>query len=357
MKKNLWYLLLVVFSMNLFVACSDDDDPTPDPDPDPTPVEEVEWSDITGTYGSDYVQLNGSEAASGKTITLGGSSSSTAVITLVNIIPEAESVEFDGIEMTESGTTYTFSTEKQVNETLVSIAGTITPTYLLEESTSKGIDITVTRQITSGIAGDWTLNFTESGADFDIQTDSPVLMDIFSRLTPMVQGLLAARVEAVTLYLEEDGTFDFSWRTRGADADTNLADVMANIGGDMDLTPLMALLKIYYYTENSEVFYIALDKTLISTVGAMLPLFVEGLELEDILALMEDKGGYYALPINLKLEDNSAVFYLSKDQILKVAEIPFIQDLLPAEYAAMLPVITGAIETANQFDITMGFSK
>ncbi|MCD7976341.1 MAG: hypothetical protein LUG51_03995 [Tannerellaceae bacterium] len=355
MKKNLWYILLVVFSMNLFVACGDDeDDPTPNPTPDG-----IEWKDVTGEYSGGSIAINGAKVTdSYRAIKLSENTLGNAIIVLKNVVPENPEITFEDVEMKESGSTYTFTaqTTDEATGTVISITnGTLTPDALTKatESSSVGIAVTVTRKLTADVVGDWTLKLQapDFGVMANIVLPDPAANAMIAQLPPMIGQLIASKVAAVNIALGEDGSFDVNW--------TTVAGEVAGIPESV-----YSLIELSYLTEG-DVFYMALGKTAMGQdAKALLMVMASAFLTEEVAdtlfdSLLIDRGGYYLLPLNYKVEAGEAIFYLAKDMIVDLLPVltPLLQGLIPAEYAGMFGPVLQALPYADPLEFGLVFTK
>ncbi len=351
MKKNLLlYVLMMACSLPFFTSCGDDDDPTP-----PVNPTETTWKDGIGKYGNEGVgtlKINDATPATSKTVTIAAGSGETAKITLTNVVPEDATVEIDNVTMTKTDANYTFSTETTVNGTLITVTGTLSGIPATKDAAVvKALDIKVTRKVTSPLVGSWKLNFGENGAEvfIDVVSNDSVADMQYAQLGQQLGGMIAQKVTAVTSKFPENGIFDVSWVPVGSTEETT--------------SPIVSLIGIQYFTIENQLF-MSMDKSLLDMIN-MYPALGD-IDLEPLLALLTDKGGYYALPINMKMEGNSASFYISKDLIAAIIPVvaplltSVIEDLPPAQAAivkAMLEQLPAFIASCEKFDVGLGFSK
>ncbi|GEM_PF-58461 len=367
MKKNLLYVLMMACMFSFFTACGDDDDPD---EPDPTATT---WKDGVGSYTGDQLSINEGAPTSGQTVAIATGSGDNAKITLTNLVPEAATVEFDNVAMTKADANYTFKSETKVGTTTIGIEGTLSGIPATKATDKQGmVMIKVTRKIDASIAGTWKLGFTEGEApiaDFRLDTDMKFSDDMINALIGSVDQLVGAmiggKVSAVNVKLSEAGLFDVSWVKQGT---TEEIDFKTALGA---LNPGMGAIKdinIFYFTEENN-FYLAFDKgtfAMIEIAGAaMLP---EGLSMAAIKeAFFVDRGGYYAMPISIKKEDdNSILFYTDKDKILTVFNFmkPILPGLLGSVPEEMRPLVDLIIEefpeslaAATRCNIGLGFTR
>ncbi|MDR1162051.1 MAG: hypothetical protein LBK45_06900, partial [Tannerellaceae bacterium] len=313
MKKSFFFSLLVMaFSITFFSACGDDkkDDggvtPTPNP-PTPTPVATT-WKDALGGYkagdASTVLKLNGENTEeTTKLVTLATGSGDNAKITLTNLVPDDATVEFDDVVMTKSGDDYTFSSEKTVGTTTITISGTLSGVPATKADAVKTLDIKTVRKIDSPIAGIWSLNLSERGADvfFDVSSGDPATDAAFAQLLgPAFGGMLAQKVTAVTATFTEDGLFDVTWMKPGETEPTGMPDAVKK------------MVSLLYYASEGQVFIALAKKTL-----PMLEVLAsaQNLDMTTLLAAMIDKGDFVALPLNIKLVESAVSFFMEKEMV------------------------------------------
>lgn len=337
MKKNLLYLFTVLCTLSFFTSCGDDDE---------KPNED--WKNFSKTYTGESLKVTGGAAGS---VEVKATSEKAATIVLTNVIPDAATANIDA---TLAGAS--FSGETTVSDCLVKITGAID---------AKGVlALTVTREITSPVVGDWKLNIVEAGPAkiasvyVGLKTGVPALDGQATMLQGAVGGMIGGKVSAVSSSLKKDGTVAISW--------TSIK------GGEPDPLGAMISSMLMYSVEKNQIF-ILLDKSLLTTI---LPLVGDkltdmGIKTEDILKLLVDKGGYYGLPINFTIEGSNATFYLAKEQIVPMLTAfgPMVNGMIDAALAnpetdattkallsglkAMLP----ALPAAQQLDLGLVFSK
>ncbi|MDR1938930.1 MAG: DUF4925 domain-containing protein [Tannerellaceae bacterium] len=365
MKKNcLFFLFVMVCTSVLLFSCGKDD---PDPEPEPTPVNPTPeppepepvptWKDAAGTFKSDdgTLKLTLSDkdvaGAATKTATLAVGTGESAKITLTNIVPDDATVEIDNVTVTKDGDNKcTFSGEATVDGTVISVAGALTG---ITES-SKALSLNVTRKITSPLAGDWGLSFNAAGADvaINVKTGDAATDGILNTAVgPMLGGLLAQKVEDVTLTLGEDGKFDVTWQETGKDEPSGMPDA------------IKAMVSIYYFVSDGKV-YVALDKSLLALLSVVMPEIPWGIDLNELIAMIaEDKGDFIALPLQAAQDENKATFSVGKGLVSVLLPIltPLLEGSLPAEVPEFvgqliqnLPIIAANAET---FDVGLGFKK
>ncbi|MDR0430933.1 MAG: DUF4925 domain-containing protein [Tannerellaceae bacterium] len=359
MKKNfLMYLLMTAFTVAFFAACGGDDD-KPKPGPGPTPggggktPTETTWKDGVGTYDGNTLVIDGKAAAtSQKSAAIAIGSGDDAKITLTNVLPDTASVEFDGVKMTKSESNYTFESETTVGATTISIKGTLSGIPATKADETKEFSINVTRKINSPIVGTWKLNFSEKGGDVfvDVKTGDAAVDKQYALLGAMLGGKMAEKVSAVTSILTDNGAFDVNWVKQGEKDPTGMPPA------------IQSMVSIQYFVSENQLF-VALDKSLLPLLGVFLG---DNFNMDSLLALMVDKGGYYALPVSMKVEGDSASFYMSKEMLGAVLVIatPILGNklgdmdpVMAAMLKAMLEQLPELIKKSEKFDVGLNFSK
>lgn len=339
MKKSVLYLMTVLCALSFFTACSDDDDNSGNQG----------WEGLSKTYeGPKLLNLKLGEttlALENKSVVVQASSASQASLTLNNIIPENAALQMDAALKDANGN-YTLSGEKTVGQCKVSVQGVF----------EKGIlSLVINREVSYPVTGVWNLKMT-AGADGShvasvythIVTGNPQIDLMIGGLAgPMIGQLIGQKVESVTVDLSKEGIFGVAWKPVGADAPVDLLSVVGKA------------LSIQYCVIDGKLM-IAIDKAYIS----LLSIFDEklaqyNLKIEDITKLMVDLGGYYALPIDMKLEGNDATFYLTKATIVPVVQMiaPIITPMVPEEYKNLVTSLLQLLPTAQSLDFGLVFTK
>lgn len=335
MKKSLLYLFTVLCTLSFFTSCGDDDE---------KPNED--WKNISKEYTGESLKVTGGAAGN---VEVKATSDKAATIVLTNVVPDAATVN---IEAALAGTS--LSGETTVSGCLVKVAGTID---------AKGaLALTVTREITSPVVGDWNLNIVEAGPAkiasvyLGIKTGVPAIDGQAPMLQGAVGGMIGSKVSAVSSSLKKDGTVAISWSKDGKP------------------DPMGAMISgLLTYSVGEGQIFLNIDKAMLTTVLSTFgeQLAAMGIKAEDILKLLVDKGGFYALPLNFKIEGSNATFYLAKEQIVPMLTAfgPMVNGMIDAALAnpetnpEMLPLLGGLkamlplIPTAQQFDLGLVFSK
>ncbi len=306
MKKSLLYLFTLLCSLGLFVACGGDDGDDP--------VDES-WKNLSKTYQVDAneikltdVSLSGSE----KSVVVNATSAEAATVKLTNIVPDDAEVTINGT-LTKANDLYSISGEATVNDCKVSIDG--------DFDADGKLTLAVTRTLSSAITGNLALLITE--VDYMPGVSIPYVPVHWTAVTgvaavdaqlaavgPMLGGLIAGDVNAVNVTLGANGVFNVTWINVGETQPVGIPAVVAGIMGNI------------LYTVKDGAVYIALDKSVMPMVMAAVELLageIEGLDINKILALMTDMGGYYGLPISYVQAEGNTTFVMGKDQLLGVA--------------------------------------
>jgi hypothetical protein len=372
MKKNLLlYLLMMAFPVTFFSACGDDKKDDGGGITPPAP-KATTWKDGAGAYkagdASTLLKIDGKDTEPTKSVTLIAGSGDNAKITLTNLVPDGATVEFDNVEMTKSGNDYTFSSEATVGTTTVAISGTLSGVPATKADEAKTLDIKIARKIDSPIAGTWKLHFVDRMGNrfgdvfFDVNTgDSITDMGIIQGLGSALGGMLAQKVTGVTATFTEDGIFDVTWVNQGETESTGMP------------VEVKQMVRIMYFASEGQVF-LALDKMLIPVLEGLAS--IKEFDITTLLASMIDKGGYAALPLNIKpfsgripepdVIPTGYTFYIEKEMAL--AALPVIAPMLgglgqqmPSEMAAQAgPVLQNLpeiIANSEIFNVGLNFVK
>ena len=321
MKKNLLYLFTVLCTLSFFTACSDDDDDKSDDG----------WKAVSATYKAETLILNGTEgkASSTETVKVDATSAEAASVTLGNVVVGEPEVKVDAKLTKAADDSYTLTGENSNSDRVVSIQGTVK---------SGKLTITASVKITSPVVGAWSLTIANGMADVfaNIEPTSEASAMISGMVKQQLGALIAQKVESVTVTYGEDGKLGIAFKTTAA--------------GNSSVAGIIGLLDPRYYVKDGQL-YLAINKSIMTMGETMM-----GAEMAAaIKSLLVENGEYYALPINMKVENNSAQFYVSKDIITKV--LPVVIPLLPAEVAPYIQMVTPVIESATVVDFGLGFTK
>ncbi len=348
MKKNLLYLFTLLCTLSFFTACGDDDKDDPIP-----PVDET-WKELSGTYDASsklIATLNGTDlvVGNGRTVVVAATSAEAATFTLNNVVPDSKTVTINAT-LAKSNDQYSFTGEQAVGNATISVSGTF----------DKGmLTIATTRKVASELTGALKLNYITMQAMpvqigdvyINFQSVDPATNAMVNTQLPMLVGhKLAAKVSEVAVSLKEDGTFDVNWTKVGETTPTGMPAAIA------------AMVKIQYVVTDGQL-KLALDKNLLENplLGGMIAqvLSTYGVTLEQLIAMLEDLGGYYAFPIKYTITDDTILFYVDKAFIqgAMTAFGPILTPLIPAEYAPMVQGIMALLPTAEKAEVGLRFTK
>lgn len=359
MKKNLFYLFTLLCSLGLFVACSDDDDEPKKPTPEEpeVPVVDESWKDLSKTYkvAEHSITLTGVALTSAeKEIVVAATSATAATVSLKNVVPDATEVSVSAT-LAKSGDTYSVNGDATVDGCKVAISGEI--------DAAKKMKLAVTRTLSSAVTGNLALLVTEAelypeqapgvmmpyvpvywhAVTGDLATDAAL-----KTVGPMLGGLIAGKVSAVNVTLSPEGLFNVNWTKMGETEPTGMPDMVAMLIGNI------------YYTAKDGVIYVALDKSIVALVGMLGGVLEQyGLNVEQLLALLTDMGGYYGLPIAYVQEaEGNLIFKLNKDQLLAVLDLvgPTLIGSLPEEMQGLGQLIE-ALPMAQELELGLPFIK
>ena len=84
-------------------------------------------------------------------------------------------------------------------------------------------------------------------------------------------------------------------------------------------------------------FMVAVDKNYVTVLTTLLQqaagdkLEAAGISIDEIMKLLVDLGGYYGLPLNMKVDGSEATFYADKDLIVPVLTMiaPILKPMVP----------------------------
>lgn len=348
MKKNLLYLFTFVFALSFFTACNDDDDDN---------------VDLSKTYeGSkglkvvlDEITIN----AEGKSVVLDAKSETAGTVTLNNVVPDAKSITME-TKLTKSGDTYSLSGETTVNDNCkLTITGDIIAGKLM---------LNVAREMTTIVTGSFNLDMITSGElkmaniywKTDLKTGDALLDAMIPQLGVIVGQLVSQKVSDVNINLTNAGTFDFNWTKVGESAPEQMTPLVEAV---------LKALHIQYAVIGNDLM-IAIDKNILAllTEGdlGMIPGIpsdigdiLSNIDFKKLTASMADLGGYYAIPLHIKQENNIYTFYISRDFVVPVLEIalPIFTSSIPEAFLPMVNALVKALPSATVLDLGLGFRK
>ncbi|MDL2277520.1 hypothetical protein LJC57_02900 [Parabacteroides sp. OttesenSCG-928-G07] len=347
MKKLFLYALTAVFMLNLFAACSDDDDD------DNKPQKEA-WEELSKTYGKSELSLtlNAGMLVSydDRAIVVDATSATAATFTLKNMLPEGKEITMP-VSLTQKGNSFDVAGSTTVNGSEVAVTGTMdkdkavlgfTRKLSKDLANSLKLDFISTEYLPMPIANIYAKVSTGDAAQ-DAEITQTVKMGL--------GALIGSKVSAVNVSLAENGMFDASWIKLGETESINIKGALAGIDPVMGAV-LAQMLNIHYFAQEGN-FYLMLDKGLLS----MIPESMLGslpIDLTTILAMLEDLGGYYGVPVNYmqSIADGSTTFYIEKDKFLQIMGLvgSMLEDV-PEELQKILAVAS----TAQQFDFGLIF--
>ncbi|GHT30028.1 hypothetical protein AGMMS49574_08480 [Bacteroidia bacterium] len=345
MKKNwLLYLFMIVCMSSFFTSCDKDDDKPTTP----------EWKEALGDYKADgalkliiNTQAATAQSAAPQSATLAAGTGENAKITLKNILPEEAEVAIDNVVPTKSGGDYTFSGTATVGSTSVTLTGKLTGI----KTDARTLDLTVTRKIASSLVGNWALNLDGTNPAkalyFNVKSSNPLGSSLGTVLPGVLGGMLIKSVSEVNIFLPETGLFNVNWKNQGDSEVTGMPDAIAQI------------VQIPWFESDGKL-YIALSKDLLPLLAGI-PGLPEGLDMNTLIALLVDKGGYYALPFNQVTSDGVTKFYFPKEILKNIVPIllPFLGSVegIPASVLPLLGQLPEIVASAETFDVGLSFAK
>ncbi|MDF9831667.1 hypothetical protein [Parabacteroides sp. PF5-6] len=357
MKRNLLYLFTLLCSLGLFVACSDDDDDPviPTPEEPEVPVVDESWKDLSKTYkvAEHSITLTGVALTSAeKEVVVAATSATAASVSLKNVVPDAAEVSISAT-LAKSGETYSVNGNATVDDCKIVISGEI--------DASKKMTLAITRTLSSAVTGNLALLVTEAElypeqapgvmmpyvpVYWHAVTGDPATDAALETVGPMLGGLIAGKVSAVNATLSPEGVFNVNWTKLGETEPTGMPEFVAQLTN-------------IYYTAKDGVIYVALDKSIVAMVGILGGALEQyGINVEQILALLTDMGGYYGLPIAYVEADGIITFKLAKEQLLAVLELagPALVGSLPEEMQGFAQLLQ-ALPMAQELELGLPFIK
>ena len=323
MRKSLLYVFAVICTMGFFTACGDDDDSS----------SSGNWQDLSKTYEGKSVNLVMGEVTipvDGKSVVIAASSAEKASVTLNNIIPENKSVVIDAA-LKEADGTYTFTGESTVKGGVASVV--------------------YTRKLTSSIVGNWSLKAGAGAIYANIVTGNSTIDNLVPMIKPAIGNLIWGKVSAVNVNLPEDGIFDVSWRPIGASEDKGIGEITK-------------MASIQYCVVDGK-FMVVVDKNYVTVLTTLLQqaagdkLEAAGISIDEIMKLLVDLGGYYGLPLNMKVDGSEATFYADKDLIVPVLTMiaPILKPMVPENYQQMVDMVLQLLPNAKTLEFGLNFTK
>lgn len=75
-----------------------------------------------------------------------------------------------------------------------------------------------------------------------------------------------------------------------------------------------------------------------------------GISIDEIMKLLVDLGGYYGLPLNMKVDGSEATFYADKDLIVPVLTMiaPILKPMVPENYQQMVDMVLQLLPNAKR---------
>jgi hypothetical protein len=242
----------------------------------------------------------------------------------------------------EADGTYTFTGESTVGDCVVSVNGTV-----------KGgvASVVYTRKLTSSIVGNWSLKVGVEAIYANIVTGNSTIDDLVRMIKPVISNLIWGKVSVVNVNLPEDGIFDVSWRPIGASEDKGIGEITK-------------MASIQYCVVDGK-FMVAVDKNYVTVLTTLLQqaagdkLEAAGISIDEIMKLLVDLGGYYGLPLNMKVDGSEATFYADKDLIVPVLTMiaPILKPMVPENYQQMVDMVLQLLPNAKTLEFGLNFTK
>lgn len=337
MKKNILYLLAILFTTCCVTSCGDDDENKT------TNGGEETWKELSKTYENDNLELMMGKdklTVSGKNVKFDAQSATEGKITLTNVLPETASLEIT-TTMQEADGVYSFTGEAEANSNCkVAVNGTIKDGVL---------SVVFNRTLSGSLVGDWSLVYTNGIAGIYLNFVTGTALDqlINVEIPAFLGQKLAGKVEAVKVNLPENGIFNVAWRKTGEASDQDLSAVASMV--------------VLPYTILDGKFVLALDKNYMTLLSSLLEgkLAELGLSMDQMTAMLTDLGGYYGVALNVKEEGNTTTFYADKSMtsVLLPILIPIFAPSMSETEQALIDQILPLLPTAEQVDLGLTFQK
>ena len=336
MKKTLFGLWAVLCAICVFTACSDDETSG-----------SGNWQDLSKTYEGRYMQLVLGEnivPIYGKSVAVKASSETAAEITLNNVLPENKALTVNAA-LRRGEDAFAFSGQTSVGAIDFTIQGSI----------KNGVLSMVTkRNVNLPVVGDWKLKYTKVSANpaaviyANVKTGNPQMdLIINSMASPVVGQLLAKKVDAVHVDFRANGTVGISWKKVGEEQMT-------------DINKYLEIVNLQYCLIDGACFLV-IDKNFIDIATSLGKEFLaeNGIQVEELMKLFVDSGGYYGLPLQASLANGTATFYADKAFILPVISMvmPLISSRIPAGFEDTIKAILALLPTSEKLELGLVFEK
>ena len=185
----------------------------------------------------------------------------------------------------------------------------------------------------------------------NIVTGNSTIDDLVRMIKPVISNLIWGKVSVVNVNLPEDGIFDVSWRPIGASEDKGIGEITK-------------MASIQYCVVDGK-FMVAVDKNYVTVLTTLLQqaagdkLEAAGISIDEIMKLLVDLGGYYGLPLNMKVDGSEATFYADKDLIVPVLTMiaPILKPMVPENYQQMVDMVLQLLPNAKTLEFGLNFTK
>ena len=123
---------------------------------------------------------------------------------------------------------------------------------------------------------------------------------------------------------EADGTYTFTGESTVGDCVVSVnGTVKGGVAEDKGIGEITKMASIQYCVVDGK-FMVTVDKNYVTVLTTLLQqaagdkLEAAGISIDEIMKLLVDLGGYYGLPLNMKVDGSEATFYADKDLIVPV---------------------------------------
>ena len=105
-------------------------------------------------------------------------------------------------------------------------------------------------------------------------------------------------------------------------------------------------------------FMVAVDKNYVTVLTTLLQQ-AAGISIDEIMKLLVDLGGYYGLPLNMKVDGSEATFYADKDLIVPVLTMiaPILKPMVPENSQQMVDMVLQLLPNAKTLEFGLNFTK
>lgn len=323
-----------ILAASLFTACDDDD--------------KSMVGDFSGKYAGRESSFMIGEIflpSDGKNLVIEPAGDNRAMVTLSNVVPDRANLTVEVSAVVNDGK-LAFEGESEIEGCQVSLKGSV--------SDGKA-SVVVNRKMLIPFIGDWKLKFNNvagkrSAAIYlSVKTVKPEMdMMINTMGAPVVGQLMAKSLDELKVSLSESGIIGLSWKKVG-ESEAH------------DLTSLAKILSLQYCVINHKLM-IAVDKNYMSMLTALGGdlLAKYGIKMDELMALLVDLGGYYAIPLSFGVNGgNEVLIFADKQLVLPLVNMamPIVAPMIPSGFEETVKAIMALLPTSERVDLGLIMEK